>query len=376
MTGIAVVCLLDSIHSARWVRQIARAHPESQIYVTPSGPHRRVSRELLSLESESQGNIRIYGSSTVHGFFASLIDSALGTSLQAFNLIRIIKQGEISLVCALEIQHAGYQVLKLLEKNRISKNFRFLVSNWGSDTNHFLKFKRHEKRIISLIHLADVYTAECERDLATAQKLGFGGTGLHLLPNSIFDVNEGEKLLSPIERRIILVKGYHGWAGRSLMVLAALRGLRSEIRPLEIVVFSANTITILVAWVMKHLLRMKIRAFPKSSFSERQMHGLFRTAKIYIGASISDGISTSALEAMANGCFPIQTNTSCASEWFTPGMTGLDPGPNKNSISLAISKALDICETDTSFQQRNRDLVARRFERAVDKTVLRALRIT
>jgi glycosyltransferase involved in cell wall biosynthesis len=42
----------------------------------------------------------------------------------------------------------------------------------------------------------------------------------------------------------------------------------------------------------------------------------FAEARVYIGISLSDGISTSLLEAMATGCYPIQTNTSCAREWL------------------------------------------------------------
>ena len=42
----------------------------------------------------------------------------------------------------------------------------------------------------------------------------------------------------------------------------------------------------------------------------------FGQSRIYLGISISDAISTSVLESMAMGCFPIQTNTSCCEEWF------------------------------------------------------------
>jgi glycosyltransferase involved in cell wall biosynthesis len=47
---------------------------------------------------------------------------------------------------------------------------------------------------------------------------------------------------------------------------------------------------------------------------------LFKIAKIYLGCSESDGISTSFLEAISHGVYPIQTNTSCADEWLTKGI--------------------------------------------------------
>jgi len=44
---------------------------------------------------------------------------------------------------------------------------------------------------------------------------------------------------------------------------------------------------------------------------------LFARSRIYIGISESDAISTSMLEAMSCGAFPIQTDTSCADEWIS-----------------------------------------------------------
>jgi glycosyltransferase involved in cell wall biosynthesis len=42
-------------------------------------------------------------------------------------------------------------------------------------------------------------------------------------------------------------------------------------------------------------------------------------SRIYVGCSESDGISTSFLESLITGAYPIQTSTSCASEWVSRG---------------------------------------------------------
>jgi hypothetical protein len=49
------------------------------------------------------------------------------------------------------------------------------------------------------------------------------------------------------------------------------------------------------------------------------MYDKFSISKIYIGASKSDGISTSFLEALVLGAYPIQTNTSGGDEWVDKG---------------------------------------------------------
>jgi len=68
---------------------------------------------------------------------------------------------------------------------------------------------------------------------------------------------------------------------------------------------------------------------------------LFGVARVYLGVSVTDGISTSMLEAMAMGAFPIQSNTACADEWFTDGVGGFLVDQNDVDIIAArLSHAL------------------------------------
>jgi glycosyltransferase involved in cell wall biosynthesis len=60
-------------------------------------------------------------------------------------------------------------------------------------------------------------------------------------------------------------------------------------------------------------------------------------ARIYIGASRSDGISTSFLEALCLGAYPIQTNTSCAAEWINLGFSGSIIEPDSVEILEALN---------------------------------------
>ena len=66
----------------------------------------------------------------------------------------------------------------------------------------------------------------------------------------------------------------------------------------------------------------------------------FRIARIYIGLSTSDGISTSFLEALCSGAYPIQSNTSCADEWVSLGIiasiVNLDSFEIENRIRNAL----------------------------------------
>ena len=65
--------------------------------------------------------------------------------------------------------------------------------------------------------------------------------------------------------------------------------------------------------------------------------GYLSKARIYVGASRSDGISTSFLEALCLGAYPIQTSTSCANEWINLGFSGSIIEPESAEILNALN---------------------------------------
>lgn len=91
---------------------------------------------------------------------------------------------------------------------------------------------------------------------------------------------------------------------------------------------------------MRRRYSTRIRTIRPYAPSHAAMLELFSVSRVYIGLSKSDGISTALLEAMATGCFPIQTAPSCADEWFVHGQTGMIVDWNADGISSAITRAL------------------------------------
>jgi len=85
----------------------------------------------------------------------------------------------------------------------------------------------------------------------------------------------------------------------------------------------------------------------KNSLTRYELLSKFKSSRIYIGLSISDGISTSFLEALLTGTYPIQSNTSCAGEWVSLGIIAsivdLDPFEIENQIRKVLmdSKYVD-----------------------------------
>ena len=134
-------------------------------------------------------------------------------------------------------------------------------------------------------------------------------------------------------------KGYTGFVGRALTALHALEEVADCLDGYAVLIYSASLQVRLRALVLRLKHRVPVRIIKKRT-SHAVMLGDFSKSRVYIGISLSDGISTSLLEAMATGCYPIQTGTSCASEWLT-STSGAIVDPNDiNEISHRIREAI------------------------------------
>ena len=118
--------------------------------------------------------------------------------------------------------------------------------------------------------------------------------------------------LPPSQRKKIIIKGYTGFVGRALTALRALEQVADCLDGYEVLIYSASLRVRSRALVLRLKHRVTIRIIKKRT-PHAVMLRHFSESRIYIGISLSDGISTSLLEAMATGCYPIQTGTSCAS---------------------------------------------------------------
>jgi glycosyltransferase involved in cell wall biosynthesis len=75
--------------------------------------------------------------------------------------------------------------------------------------------------------------------------------------------------------------------------------------------------------------------------SQEAIMAEFSKSRVYVGCSESDGASTSFLQALVTGAYPIQTNSSCANEWVSLGakatIVSLDPSELYKAINAAIN---------------------------------------
>jgi glycosyltransferase involved in cell wall biosynthesis len=342
-TRVLVIAMANSIHTARWLSQFRDS--EVDIVLFPSTPSRALHPKITELlNSNDQMTLSIAPTMKRTAYLFGLLDLFIANNLRAFLLRRLILgKNKFNIIHALELQHAGYLLLKA--SSVIQAPTRVIISNWGSDIFWFQRFAKHKKKLESLMKIATHYSCECNRDIALAHALGFSGTSFPVQPNAgAFSADAfqiAREAPVPSSRRIVMIKGYTGFVGRADLALQACRIASESLKGFEIVLYSSDLKSRRLARSLAKDHDLNVTIYKKHKLSHEGMLELFRSARIYIGISESDGISTSLLDAISSGCFPIQTNTSCANEWVVDGETGsLVDFQDVEKIGAAIETAL------------------------------------
>jgi glycosyltransferase involved in cell wall biosynthesis len=314
--------MFDSIHSAHWIERFVDSDVVIELY--PSKKFRHLHPKIVNLLNESS-NIKLSIKNRfiplgLLGYFDFLLNEIfrkLGYSKNRLKRLQHhLNRSSIHFVHALEIQGAGYLTAKL----SLSPDSQLIVTNWGSDIYYFKNFEVDVIQIRNVLQKADRYSAECTRDYALARELGFTGLELPMIPNSggNSDISSEFKFQKEF---LIVAKCYGGRFGRGDLAIKAVSKLLQEDRSFRVFFYSVSPEyeeeIKEMQWDYPGRIEFSTIRFGKS---HPELMELFAKARIYLGCSISDGISTSFLEALSYGVYPIQTNTSCANEWVEKGI--------------------------------------------------------
>jgi glycosyltransferase involved in cell wall biosynthesis len=198
-------------------------------------------------------------------------------------------------------------IISVMLQNKIP----WIYSSWGSDLFYFRKEPSHLKDIKEVLPRVNYMFADCKRDQAIANELGFIGTHLGVFPGGGgFDLSVFEKYKIPLEKRkFIAVKGNQNRSGRAVPVLNALEQLPLQLANFEVVVFGVENDAVF-QFQESSIPHLTI----KGLIGHEELMELFGKTLIYIGNSNSDGMPNTLLEAMCAGAFPIQSNPGGATE--------------------------------------------------------------
>lgn len=363
---VLIVGMADSVHIARWIKMLSHTGWDVHLFC----PYATIAHQELenvtvyekvsaAPDAASRG-VRLVGLAPWASLFEKIgmrtpnitrrwlrlrgIHKAVfGPNDRPWHLARLIESIKPDVIHSHEIQHSGYLTLEARERLGGKFDAPWIVSNWGSDIFLFGRLKEHAERIRAVLSTCDYYTCECHRDVPLAKKFGLRGEALKVLPNGGgFDLEKCQQLRQPgptSARRVIVLKGYQHWAGRGLNGVRALELCADVLKGYRVVIYSAENAVQISGELLSEATGVPVEFVPPVAHDEMlRLHG---RARISIGLSISDAISTSFLEAFVMGAFPIQSHTGCADEWARDGEGALLVHPeDPEGIARAIRRAL------------------------------------
>ena len=339
---VVVVCMLDSIHTARWLENFKDQGID--FYLFPSTPNRRVHSQIKNLISNAQSQTSSFRLSPVAKWAAIPMwgaDLVFGNRIRGHLVAITARKVKATHIHAMELNHAGKistRALKILEE----LDPKVIATVWGSDIFWFGRFKKHQGYLIDILAGTDLLVSECNRDLELAKNLGFKGDFLKSETLFGFADSQIEKERVPASKRnLILIKGYESFVGRASIAIEAAQILSSDLDQYEIHVYSTT-------WKSRRIIRKynstadrKIVFYKKNTLTSSQMLELFEQARVHVGISLSDGVPASLLESMVTGAFPIQTNTACCDGWLVNQKSGLLVSPDLDEVVAALAKAIN-----------------------------------
>ncbi len=371
---ILFVAMANSIHTARWIAQIADQGWDLHLFssIDSSLVHSAlrsvtVHHSFYGRQADRHPSVRSRGlavGNTRLGNLGRILVRKLSPDYRVRQLARLVRRLKPDIVHSLEIQAGGY--LTLRAQAETGRAFpKWIATNWGSDIYLFGRLAAHAERVRAVLEACDYYSCECQRDVTLARDMGLRGIALPVLPNTGgFDLEKAARLRQPgpiSDRRTIVLKGYQHFAGRALVGLHALRKCAEQLQGYRIAIYQATDDVKIAAELLSRDTGIETEIIPPCPHDE--MLGLFGKARIYLGLGISDAISTSLLEAIVMGAFSIQSCTSCADEWIVDGESGLIvPPEDPDPVADALRRALVDDALVDSAAERNAHVAADRLD--------------
>jgi glycosyltransferase involved in cell wall biosynthesis len=341
---LLVVGMVESSHLQSWIRATLREKFFDQIWIVPSDyPVNGMTFQSLGLSNKLNCKLKTFRfpvGKKLNNLIFRFLDLTLGRKWRSILIFRYIRLAKPNVLHFHELQHGAYlfnPIYKYFDKGR---NFRIICSTWGSDLLFYGELKSHSQDIEKVLSWTDIMTAERVDDKRICNKFNYYKEFLAPVYITVgLDTPIEPPKVRSSERRKILIKGYQDNHGRALNALAALDAVKTNLQNFGIRVFSASEAVRLQIEFLKSTKNWDIEMINKTSNKEIRKH--FSESRIYIGLAFSDGLSTSMVEAMANGAFPIQSLNSAASVFIENGVTGFAVDPwNLEDIARCIDMAL------------------------------------
>jgi len=355
---ILIVGMRESSHLHRWIEGIADSGIAQKIWLFPSDYPSTRSQEFKMQVSE----FPYIGIGRGSNYTFRILDLFFGKYWRSYFLYRLIRRIKPTHIHFHETQHAAYLYSPIEKHPKNRFNGTIILSTWGSDLQVYGKIPSHLSEITKVLSWVDILSAERSDDLQIAEAFQYNGGFLAPVYITVGNKTNVKKIEKVSDRSLVLIKGYQDNHGRALNALASIELLcsRMDLGAFKFRVYSASEPVKLKVELMRIELGLDIDVLPQVPRSEMTLY--FREARVYIGLSISDGLSTSMVEAMSAGAFPIQSENSAASEFLIHEVSGGIVNPwNLDQISKILELALTNDEIIENAALINSDTLNRKY---------------
>ena len=361
---ILFVAMAHSVHTARWIAQLRGRGWDLHLFPVEPGRLHPELREITIHDAFACDRSLLAASARV---VPALAERDTASSDVAGRLAATLRGLRPDVVHSLELLKAG-RLVQEAGTRLGSGPPPWIASNWGSEIALLGRLPQYQESLRKVLEGCDYYACECRRDVALARDHGLRGELVAVLPVAggydLDALRAARQVGPPSRRRLVLLKGYQGWAGRALVGLRALERAADCLHGYRVVIHSADADVALAAHLASQDSGIPIDIASECSHAE--MMGLHGHARLSIGLSLGDGISTSLLEAMVMGSFPIQSRSSCAQEWMVDGVNALFVHPNDpDEAAAAVRRVLTDDDLVDRADELNQRLVRERFDVSV-----------
>ena len=364
---IFFVGMAESSHFERWISVTIDSFPEAEIYIFPSDRPYLKKSGLKSLKTEGKSFkiFQLFPSARLNYLAYFVLDHLFDMTWRAFLLRYCLLLIRPRIVHFHEMQHGAYIYNYIYDYKSTHSDAKYVISTWGSDLNLYSYLTGNESQVATCLKWVDVMTAERPIEQKVLAEYGFTGQFVAPVYITVGRIDIGtQNFCKTSERKSIIVKGYQDVSGRALNVLHALSEIPEILKNYEILVFSASdSVSAQVALLSNHT-DLNIRVLSRMPNGELQEY--FRNSRIYIGMSISDGLSTSMVEAMNAGAFPIQSPNSAAPHFLNQSQSGFIVDPwDLPTLKKAIARAIEDDELVDAAAAKNQIALEDKFSLSI-----------
>ena len=366
--------MLDSPHFHTWLKYFQQEFVGHRIFLFPSDRPRLSLNKIRKLQGTHRNThiFRLLPHGEANRYLFAILDILFGLKWRAYFLGKWLSKHRPSIIHFHEMQHGAYIFNLIVGHHSIPRNTRKIISTWGSDLSLFSWSDLHRAQLQTCLSWADLLTAERRTEEFEAVRLGYCGEFrapiyIHVGSSRITGISQKP----PSQRNRILVKGFQDLPGRALNVLEVLARNKNLLSDFEIFVFSASEPVRLKIETLRNRDHINIRTL---SATHEEFQQIFLTARLAIGLSESDGLPASFVEALAAGCFTIQSENSAAVDFITDGVNGFLVNPwDLKQVEDALRRALTDDSLVDSSVETNRQVLDQKYNLEIGIAKLRRI---